>query len=73
MSSEEEPRASGSGSGSAPQSQTINGTKKKGRYANIQDLFAGSTPEEVEQQTAQYRDLLSAAEGMSGHFMKCGI
>jgi len=42
----------------------MNGTRKKGRYANIEELFAGSTPEEVEMQTAQYRSLLNEAEGM---------
>jgi hypothetical protein len=65
MSSSEIPRASGSGSQSDPPSQTMNGTRKKGRYANIEEMFAGSTPEEVEMQTAQYRSLLNEAEGMS--------
>jgi len=63
MSSSEIPRASGSRSQSDPQSQPANGTRKKGRYANIEEMFAGSTPEEVEQQTAQYRNLLNEAEG----------
>jgi hypothetical protein len=65
MSSSEVPRASRSGSQSDPPSQTMNGTRKKGRYANIEEMFAGSTPEEVERQTAQYRSLLNEAEGMS--------
>jgi hypothetical protein len=65
MSSSEVPRASGSGSQSDSQSRTNNGTRKKGRYANIEEMFAGSTPEEVERQTAQYRSLLNEAEGMS--------
>jgi hypothetical protein len=43
----------------------MNGTRKRGRYANIEEMFAGSTPEEVEMQTAQYRTLLNEAEGMS--------
>jgi hypothetical protein len=65
MSSSEVPRASGSGSQSDSQSRTNNGTRKKGRYANIEEMFAGSTPEEVERQTAQYRSLLNEAEGKS--------
>ena len=65
MSSSETPRASESRSQSDPQSQPTNGTRKKGRYANIEEMFAGSTPEEVEQQTAQYRNLLNEAEGTS--------
>jgi len=65
MSSSGIPRASGSRSQSDPRSQPTNGTRKKGRYANIEEMFAGSTPEEVEQQTAQYRNLLNEAEGTS--------
>jgi len=42
----------------------MNGTRKKGRYANIEEMFAGSTPEEVARQTAQYRSLLNEAEGV---------
>jgi hypothetical protein len=41
----------------------LNGGKKKKRYANLEELFAGSTPEEVERQTSQYRQLLNKAEG----------
>jgi len=64
MSSAEMPRASGSRSRSRSPSQTMNGTRKKGRYANIEEMFAGSTPEEVARQTAQYRSLLNEAEGV---------
>jgi hypothetical protein len=68
-SSEDIPRASGSGSGSrsASGSQTqviMNGGKKRARYSNLAELFEGSTPEEVERQTKEYRTLLNAAEGI---------
>jgi len=72
MSSPEEPRASGSRSRRDVQSQVLNAGKKRGRYENMEDLFAGSTPEEIEKQTAQYRDLLSRAEGMSAGLF-CGF